>query len=261
PGEVSEIDASVYDISQFNKVKMWIEYINRLIGVLVGLFILGTTILSIPFWKKDRPVVLGSVASLILVIFQGWLGGRVVKSGLEGGTITLHMIVAVLLLSLLVWVTYRASASTRGFTIAPDYRKQLRIATGAFFFLCAIQVVTGSQVRESVDLIHANHASEIDRADWLEHIGNLFKWHRSAAWLLAAGGLGLAWIGVRGRIAGAGRRTLLAVVALVALQFVTGAALAWFALPRPFQILHLGLSSLLVCATFLLIVGLRKNDS
>ncbi|HEX4914405.1 MAG TPA: COX15/CtaA family protein, partial [Vicinamibacterales bacterium] len=33
-----------FDISQFNPTLMWTEYLNRLLGVIVGLLILATTI-------------------------------------------------------------------------------------------------------------------------------------------------------------------------------------------------------------------------
>ena len=71
------------EIADFNAVHTWIEYINRLLGVLTGFFILITAVLSVSFWKKDKIITLLSILALIAVIFQGWLGAKVVSTDLQ----------------------------------------------------------------------------------------------------------------------------------------------------------------------------------
>lgn len=41
---------------EFNAVKTWIEYVNRLLGVLSGLFVLATLVASFPYLRKDKAV-------------------------------------------------------------------------------------------------------------------------------------------------------------------------------------------------------------
>ena len=107
---VNELGIAEYNFLKhgFNRERMWTEYINRLIGVLVGFFIFGTFLLSLRHWKEDRALVWGSLAAFLLVGFQGWLGGVVVRSQLERGMITLHMFTAMVLMCLLVWIVVRA---------------------------------------------------------------------------------------------------------------------------------------------------------
>ena len=67
-----------FDVSQFNPTLMWTEYLNRLLGVTVGLLILATTIAA---WRRHRHqprIVWTTTAALVLTGFQGWLGGLVV---------------------------------------------------------------------------------------------------------------------------------------------------------------------------------------
>jgi heme a synthase len=96
-----------YDPAEFNALKTWTEYINRLIGVLVGLFITATFLQSFRYWKTLPSVVVASFAALVLVVFQGWLGGQVVRSGLSEGIITAHMILAMVLLTTLLYAVYQ----------------------------------------------------------------------------------------------------------------------------------------------------------
>ena len=70
-------DDSILEEADFNPVKTWIEYVNRLVGVLIGLFIIVTVYLSTKFFNSDRKLFLTSLATLILVIFQGWIGSLV----------------------------------------------------------------------------------------------------------------------------------------------------------------------------------------
>ena len=94
-----------FDVSQFNPTLMWTEYLNRLLGVTVGFLILATTISA---WRHHRhqPRILWTiVAALLLTGFQGWLGGRVVAHELAAWIVTVHMIVALLIVQMLLYVT------------------------------------------------------------------------------------------------------------------------------------------------------------
>ena len=76
---------------------MWIEYLNRGLGVLIGIFIIATFIVF-PFENRN-PVVLMLTHCVINGDFSGWLGSIVVESELMPGMITLHMLLAMILLS------------------------------------------------------------------------------------------------------------------------------------------------------------------
>jgi len=258
PADITEIDASSYDISLFNRTKMWIEYVNRIIGVLVGLFVLGMFFLSLKYRKTQRELTTASLVSVVLVVFQGWLGGVVVKSGLSGGMITLHMIMAVILLSLLVWIVYRASLVTEDYGLTEKSRKRIRGIAVVFFLCSVVQTILGSQVREGVDL--AGHSgAEIARSEVLEYIGWWFYSHRAFAWVMVLGAFALGWSAWKNRPRGLVSVSVWAVVGLVFLQGATGVILAWYALPPPAQIVHLGLSAVLCCVAFLLVVILAPR--
>ena len=93
--------------AEFNPVHTWIEFLNRLFTLPVGILTLATFVAS--FWQRGRrPAVFwSSAASLFVVLLNAWLGARVVYSGLQPGIITLHMALAILLVCLLVFAAWR----------------------------------------------------------------------------------------------------------------------------------------------------------
>src|SRR5690606_31500155 len=101
-------DEAILVEAEFNSTKTWIEYFNRLLGAIIGLLIIATFISSLVYIKKDRSIPLLAFASLILVIFQGWIGSIVVSTNLLPWMITIHMLLAFLLLGLLIYTVYKA---------------------------------------------------------------------------------------------------------------------------------------------------------
>ena len=90
-----------HDYSKFNVYHTWIEYINRLIGAVAGLSVLVLFINSLRFFKSKKSITFLSILSLVAILFQAWLGKTVVDSNLTASTITIHMLMAIVLLFIL----------------------------------------------------------------------------------------------------------------------------------------------------------------
>ena len=90
-----------HDYSKFNVYHTWIEYINRLIGAIAGLSVLILFVNSLKFLKTKKIITGLSFLALIAIIFQAWLGKMVVDSNLTANTITVHMLMAIILLFIL----------------------------------------------------------------------------------------------------------------------------------------------------------------
>src|ERR1700748_5461 len=75
-------DKSILVPEEFNAAKTWTEYVNRLIGVISGLFLLLTAIFSFSYRAESKLIPFLSILNLIMVGFQGWLGGIVVSTNL-----------------------------------------------------------------------------------------------------------------------------------------------------------------------------------
>ena len=100
-----------HDYAKFNVYHTWIEYINRLIGAISGIPILLFTFISIVYYKKFRHLTFISVITVFAMGFQAWLGKTVVDSNLAGYKITIHMLMALFIVTLLIYVVYSGSKS------------------------------------------------------------------------------------------------------------------------------------------------------
>jgi cytochrome c oxidase assembly protein subunit 15 len=63
-------------------------------------FLLLVAIYSFAYKGVDNTIVLASVANLILVGFQGWLGSIVVSTNLVAWIVTVHMLLALAIVAL-----------------------------------------------------------------------------------------------------------------------------------------------------------------
>ncbi len=267
PTDISQLPANYKEIfkvqgkeiADFDAFKTWIEYVNRLIGVLIGLFIFITFILSFGFFKKDRLVFYLSFLSFILVGFQGWLGSVVVATNLKPMMITLHMILALIIVNLLIYTVtraYNAVFHTEQVTNKKLLNTILTICMG----LMLVQIVLGTQVREAIDEISAalNYTM---RDTWIEKIGLNFYIHRSFSLLILALHVYLLYV-LKKNVPMQSKLTAWtnALVILIVAEIGSGAVMAYFAIPAFMQPLHLLLGSLIIGVQFisLLMINYRR---
>jgi cytochrome c oxidase assembly protein subunit 15 len=64
-------DKTVLHEADFNPTKTLIEYINRLVGVVIGFLIFVVFIFSLKYWKTDSKITLIAFITFVLVGFQG----------------------------------------------------------------------------------------------------------------------------------------------------------------------------------------------
>ena len=263
PSSIDDIDRAYLaerglNIEDFNAVKMWIEYINRLIGMVIGLLVIATFLRAIPYRKTHPAIFYGSLIAVFLVGFEGWLGGQVVQSGLKPGMITLHMAGAMVLLCLLLYVTFRAVDIRLPDTL-PSPKVLAHLST-LLFIIISIQMLLGTQVREAIDPYIKNSAG-VARSAWIANIGLMDHIHRSFTWVVIAVAAYLVYIIRKNAICGLLKVSSHLAFALILFQAATGIALTYGGLPRVFQVLHLVTAALLICAVYTLWLTLRATNT
>jgi protoheme IX farnesyltransferase len=90
----------------------WIEWVHRGVAVVVGLLVLALAALAVARHRRQLSIVLPSVAAVLLVGFQAYLGKITVDTNNAGEWVTAHLATALLLLGLLTFVAVRASFVT-----------------------------------------------------------------------------------------------------------------------------------------------------
>ncbi|HUP24792.1 MAG TPA: COX15/CtaA family protein [Thermoanaerobaculia bacterium] len=258
PANYQEIYAQRgYGEARFSVAKTWMEYINRLIGVGIGFLIFLTLLASTAFWHRDRAVTWLSLVAFLLVGFQGWLGSVVVATNLLPWMVTVHMVVALVIVCLLVyvWVRSQREAVPAG---TLERRGAISVAFAVVLALTLVQIALGAQVRERVDEVQA---AGVARTAWVEELGMVFLTHRTLALVVVAAHLWLVWqlrrAGALGAEQGVMRRLSVGVVAVLLAEVTAGALLSWLGMPAVLQPAHLLLASVLVGLQFALLVFYR----
>lgn len=241
--------------AEFNPVATWIEYLNRLTSLPVGLSVMVMWSASFGEWWRGRArIFLAATVAVLLVGINAWLGARVVLSGLKPGIITLHMALAILLQCVLVYTAWRGVQlpwSLR-WKAAPDNR--LRSVAWLLFALVVVEGVMGSQVRELTDELARTHAGH-SRAEWIGELEASWVYlvHRSFSWFIVAAAV--LFFRMSGRSLAVRGWLEALILGLVLSQMLLGVVLAHVGVVAVAQVLHIGLSSLLVSGLFLWLLG------
>ncbi|HEY8934654.1 MAG TPA: COX15/CtaA family protein [Cyclobacteriaceae bacterium] len=239
-------DKSILVESDFNATKTWVEYVNRIVGVIIGFLIFAVAISSIQFWRTERKLTVLAFLSLLLVGFQGWIGSFVVSTNLTPWTITIHMALALLIVALLIYLIHRT-------------KNELKVESPVAFWLLVacitvllVQLVLGTQVREAIDMI----AGKIERESWIVNLGSDFVLHRSFSWLVLA--LHIILI-VKLAKTDSLKSFSLILILLILGTILAGVGMAYFSVPPFLQPLHLLLATLTFGWQFLFLLKLKTT--
>lgn len=225
----------------FNAYHTWIEYTNRLLGALLGVFIFIHTIWSFrKFWRTNKSICYISLLLLLAVGFQGWLGKKVVDHNLAVIKITMHMMVALMIAALPMMIISRVKQNK---ILAAKSLKNLAVIT---LVLVLVQIVLGTGVREQTDEI-SRSLKYGQRNLWIDSLGDELLIHRSFSWIVAASCLYLFW---QSRFSDPLRRHGLFILFFLVCSFTAGLIMYFMNIPAWAQPVHLLFASLLAISLF-----------
>lgn len=225
----------------FNVYHTWIEYINRLLGALLGIFVFIELIWAfIKFRKRDRKIFFASLALFLVTGFQGFLGKLVVDGNLDVLKITAHMLVAIIIAALPAYIIHRLYGGK-----LPS-NKRIANLTVFTLILVLIQIVIGTQVREEIDIISKSLAYE-QRELWISQTGFIFIVHRSFSWLVLLITAALVYVSKAYRQVWGYSLMILGVVLII---IGAGVAMNYLDMPAIAQPIHLLLAIVLSILLF-----------
>jgi cytochrome c oxidase assembly protein subunit 15 len=265
PTEESQLPANYHEIyaergyenTQFNRVKTWTEYTNRLVGVSIGFLIFLTAWTSRIFLKTDKPIFYLSLSSFFLVGFQGWLGSRVVASELKPFMITLHMLLATVIVALLIYIVTRSQRHYLSQVNTEKLPDKFKMVLSVAMIMTLLQIAMGTQVREAVDFISQAH---IERQYWRDDFPIIFYIHRSFSSLILFTNAWLTWrifqsIDKKTALF----RTGIALILLITIAILAGVSLDRLGIPAFVQPIHLLMANLILGAQFFLYMCLNYS--
>jgi heme a synthase len=241
-------DKTVLVEADFNPVKTWIEYANRIVGVVIGFLIFAVFIVSLRVWKTHRYLTMIAFLTFVLVGFQGWIGSFVVSTNLTPWTVTVHMFLALVIVALLIFIADRT-----------DHQAYYIKTPLGFVWLLAcmatllVQVLLGTKVREAIDVVSVS----VTRSGWIEAIHEPFIIHRSFSWLVLI--LHVALI-VNLRKTEGLKSFRLGLILLILGTIFTGIGMGYFGVPPFLQPIHLLLATVTFGMQFMLLLKMKKKE-
>ena len=233
-----------HDYAEFNVWHTWIEYINRLVTVLSGIPILLLFLLSFRYLKRNKRITALSVLTVLAMAFQAWLGKIVVDTNLAPVRITVHMIVAFLIVAILIAIYYELQDGHTQIKVSKTFKTLFVFS----IFLTLIQVAMGTQVRQYVD---EQVKASLPKSEWLVPAPLIFYVHRSFSVLVV---LVNGWLYLQNRALGLRLSGLKWVMYLIIIEILTGIIMYYFDFPFLSQPLHLVISSLLFGIQFYILL-------
>lgn len=230
-------------LTAFKHIFFW-EYLHRLLGRLIGVVVLVPWLVFVAQHRLPAGLARRLVGVLVLGGAQGALGWYMVRSGLVNVPhvspyrLAAHLGMAFLLFGSVLWLLFGLLRPRTG-------AHRLRPVTTAFLGLLCLQIIYGALVAGRHAGLGYNTFPRMDgrwvplevlaySPAWLNLIENnttVQLIHRSLAWTLASGALGL-WLAARVLPLPVGqRRRYGLVLGAVALQFLLGVLTLIFKVP------------------------------
>ena len=259
PTDISQLPPEM-DPAEFNFVLAWIEYFNRIIGMIVGLLIAAVGVSAIVKMRQHKHILISSILASLMVAYQGWQGSQVVASELEPLIVSIHMGLAFLIVSLLTYITYSAHKLIVPVNPETSYPPGIRLWSGILWITVVIQVIFGTQVRSAVESAAIKFplyspASLLDEAGAYGYVHSLLGIVVAiACWRIASNVLGKSK-----NIPALARNTAWAIMGLIFMQTIFGIALYTAGLPAVIDVLHLWLAALITGLTFLIFTIVKQN--
>ena len=244
PTNIEQIPAHI-DSTAFNIVLAWIEYGNRTLGVIVGISILLMTAIAVIYFRKNNKILFSSLLSLFLVIFNGGLGAIVVSSILNPFIVSLHMILALFLVSVLSYTTIESYKiiDTNKFTNM-YLSKKISTSLILLWIFIVIEILLGTGIRTNIELIAIDNP--------LFSKGELLSSLNSYKYLHSILGFSLLFLSVylcylfKDDFLGLSKQLVLFIFGMIMFQIFLGELMIFFELPQLTRLFHTWGSSWLV---------------
>ena len=228
-------DPEIRVSEKFNVYKTWTEYINRLIGAIVGISLFFLFLSSVFIKPFDNKIFLLSFLSIVLVLFQAWLGSLVVSTNLLSGFITLHVIVALIIICNVI-LCFHLTSNIKLKNFKSGLLIFFVIVSLLLFF---IQIILGTDVRESVDDLFKFFGFN-QRDLIIESLGINFIIHRSFSLLILIFQLITYYFVLKqSKIDLYFKNFSRILLVLIILEILVGVGMAYFQIPKFLQPIHL----------------------
>ena len=244
PTSIEQIPAHI-DSTAFNIVLAWIEYGNRTLGVIVGISILLMSVIALIYFRKNNKILFSSLLSLFLVISNGGLGAIVVSSILNPFIVSLHMILALFLVSVLSYTTIESYKiiDTNKFTNM-YLSKKISASLILLWIFIVIEILLGTGIRTNIELIAIDNPL-FTKGELLSSLNSYKYLHSILGFSLLFLSIYLCYL-FKDDFLGLSKQLVLFIFGMIMFQIFLGELMIFFELPQLTRLFHTWGSSWLV---------------
>ncbi len=246
PTNVSQLPPDM-DPSLFNFALAWIEYINRLAGMTLGLVIAAVAVWGIVRYRKIPSLWIPSVLAGLTVAFLGWQGGQVIEQELHPLIVSVHMGLALFLASLMVYITVRSFRIESGGYNPSLQAAPMRYRVAILWFLAMTQMVFGARIRGGIETL-AEQFPLLNAGALLSKVGGIAHLHYFiGAIILVAAVILVPWVlksdSSRSPLV---RQSAMGILHAGITQIILGSILVIAGIPQLMQLLHLWFAAIFI---------------
>lgn len=239
-----------HDYAIFNPLHTWVEYVNRLLGALSGIPILIFTVLSFWFWRDNKWITILSIFTVFAMGFQAWLGKTVVDSNLAPYKITVHMVMALVIVAMILYLIFKTKTSFKPQKFDASFKTLLLVAV----VLSLIQVVLGTQVRQEVDMTIKSVG--YNKSLWMQDPTITFYFHRTFSIVIFLVNFLLFTKNRKGQL---GYKKVNLILLFIILEIATGVVMFYFDFPFLSQPMHLVIATILFGIQFYVYLESKRD--
>ena len=232
----------------------WIEYFNRLVGVILGISMLFTFYKSIYIFKYDKIIFYGSLSSLLLIIIAGWFGGQIAQN-IDGENImhqhsvSIHLYIAILTIISLSYTTNRSFL-----LLYPDCEKKNNYSNESSYIFFAILILnlllvfSGSFIRDFIDDDSIKQLPYFLRMERYVYETGFIKFIHPILGFSMLGLLGILWNHIM-NISNSSdilKMFVKVLLILIGLQVIIGEGLRFNFIHETFRLYHLWISTVIL---------------
>jgi len=185
--------------------------------------------------------------------FQAWLGKLVVDSNLAPYKITVHMLMALVIISLIIYSIFKAKNHKESKITKDTFIKNLILFS---VFVSLFQIIIGTQVREFIDLQYEIYGPN-KKNQWLNVPNFYFYFHRSFSILIILLNLSLYYL-IKSKNYSS---TLIKKIGIIIiLEILVGIIMFYLDFPFLSQPIHLLLATILFSYQFYWVLHYKKTS-
>ncbi|MCH9031468.1 MAG: COX15/CtaA family protein, partial [candidate division Zixibacteria bacterium] len=149
PTDISQLPPGI-DPATFSIAVAWIEFIDRILAMGLGVIILAFTFFAIKEFRRYPLIYIPAALATALALGQAWMGAVIISSGMNAALLIIHFVQALALVSALIVSFNKAGKIGKPQTEVTKYPDGIRAWLMILASLAGLQILLGLRLRQAL---------------------------------------------------------------------------------------------------------------